>query len=312
MNISPLVALLALLTPVAAAAQVIDDPEAAVVEALVVNAKLPGPAWWKVSDADTTIYVLGVPPALPKGMAWDQSVLDHRLDGAFALITPPEARAGFTDIPALLKLRKTLKADKPLQETSPALAARLAKAWAGADPKDAEGWRDWKPLGAGILLAGKANKADALVGSEPDRTIGKLARKHRVKTRIAATYKAMPMIKAVAKGHSEATGLACLEEVLDEVEAGTGDARRLARDWAEGNVRGALAASRGGQRCELQLPGVPELVRRATADEATALTEALKTPGHAVATFPLRGLVAENGVLDQLRAKGFTVRTPGD
>ena len=63
------------------------------VEALVVNAKLPGPAWWRVSDADTTIYILGTPPALPRDMAWDQSVLDHRLDGAFALIVPPVARA---------------------------------------------------------------------------------------------------------------------------------------------------------------------------------------------------------------------------
>ena len=43
-----------------------------------------------------------------------------------------------------------------------------------------------------------------------------------------------------------------------------------------------------------------------------ALTEALKTPGHAVAFYPMRGLVAEDGVLDKLRARGITVRTPGD
>lgn len=96
-----------------ARAQVIDDPQANVVEALVVSAKLPGPAWWRVTDADTTIYVLGAPNALPKGMAWDKSVLEHRLDGAFAVITPPEWRAGLTDLPGLLKLRKRLKGTTP-------------------------------------------------------------------------------------------------------------------------------------------------------------------------------------------------------
>jgi hypothetical protein len=42
------------------------DPEANLVEELVVNARLPGPAWWKVSDADTTVYVLGVPADGPQ------------------------------------------------------------------------------------------------------------------------------------------------------------------------------------------------------------------------------------------------------
>ena len=49
-----------------AVAQVIDDPEATVVEALVVSAKLPGPAWLRISDVDTTLYILGTPGATPK------------------------------------------------------------------------------------------------------------------------------------------------------------------------------------------------------------------------------------------------------
>ena len=98
-------ALAVAITGGAARAQVIDDPQANVVDALVVSAKLPGPAWWRVSDGDTTIYVLGVPSALPKGMAWDRSVLERRLDGASVLLTPPVWQAGLTDIPAMLRLR---------------------------------------------------------------------------------------------------------------------------------------------------------------------------------------------------------------
>ena len=46
--------------------------------------------------------------------------------------------------------------------------------------------------------------------------------------------------------------------------------------------------------------------------EVEALANLLKTPGHAVAIYPIRGLVAEGGVLEQLRARGITVRTPAD
>jgi hypothetical protein len=60
------------------------------------------------------------------------------------------------------------------------------------------------------------------------------------------------------------------------------------------------------------MPGVADLKRQLVDDEVQALTDLLKTPGHAVAYFPLRALVAENGVLDKLRARGITVRTPAE
>ncbi|MFY8210517.1 MAG: TraB/GumN family protein, partial [Caulobacter sp.] len=65
-------------------------------------------------------------------------------------------------------------------------------------------------------------------------------------------------------------------------------------------------------RCQYLLPGVAEMTQRLTAAEVDALANLLKTPGHAVALYPIRSLVAEGGVLDQLRARGITVRTPGE
>lgn len=295
-----------------ARAQVIDDPQANVVEALVVSAKLPGPAWWRVTDADTTIYVLGTPNALPKGMAWDKSVLEHRLDGAFAVITPTEWRAGLTDIPGLLKLRKRLKGDDAWARRSPALAARLRRAWAAADPKDPDGWKDWKPLIIALQLGGKADHKAELQGMEPEKTIKALARKHKAKSRPAQVHKAMPMIKALVREHTDEAGLVCLAETLDTVEAGPGAPRLAAEAWAQGRVKAALAGPRSAERCELLLPGVADVKRQSVDDEVEVLADLLKTPGHAIAVFPMRGLVAESGVLDKLRARGITVRTPGD
>lgn len=295
-----------------ARAQAIDDPQANVVEALVASAKLPGPAWWRVSDGDTTIYVLGTPTALPKGMAWDKSVLERRLDGAFAVIAPPVWQAGLTDIPGLLKLRKSLKDDGDWAQRSPALAARTQRAWTAAEPRHPDGWKDWKPLFVALQLGGKADRKVELESAEPDKAINALARKHRVKPRPARVHKAMPMLKSLVREHSEAAGLTCLSETLDTVESGAGPRRAAAEAWAQGRVKAALAGPRAAERCELLLPGVAEAKRQSVDDEVAALTEALKTPGHAVAFYPMRGLVAEDGVLDKLRARGITVRTPGD
>lgn len=295
-----------------ASAQVIDDPQANVVEALVVSAKLPGPAWWRVSDADTTIYVLGTPQALPKGMAWDTSVLEHRLDGAFAVVTPPEWRAGLTDLPGLLKLRNSLKDHGDWGAGAPALAARTQRAWAAADPKDPTGWKGWKPLFIALQLGNKSGRQTDLQVMEPEKTIKALARKHGAKARPAEVHKAMPMLKSLVREHSEEAGQTCLAETLDTIEAGPEPQRAAARAWADGRVKAALAGPRSAERCQLLLPGVVEAMRQTVDDEAETLADLLKTPGHAVAVFPIRGLVAEGGVLDKLRARGITVRTPGE
>lgn len=293
-------------------AQTIDDPEANVVEALVVSAKQPGPAWWRVSDGDTTIYILGTPSALPKGMAWDKSVLERRLDGASAVLAPPVWRAGLTDIPAMLSLRSKLKDDGAWAGASPVLAARTARVWASVSPKDDDGWKGWKPLYVALRLNIKANGQAKLDHAEPDKAIYQLARKHHLKPRPAEVHKAVPMMKSMIREHSAEAGLTCLSETLDAIERGAAPARAAAEAWASGHVREALAEPRTAERCELLLPGVSELKRQAVDEEVDALTELLKTPGHAVAFYPLRALVAENGVLDKLRARGITVRTPAE
>src|SRR5258708_8810550 len=74
-----------------AAAPPIEDPQGAVVAELVVRAKLPGPAWWKVTSGGSTVWVLGVPGSLPKGLKWDVSVLARLLAAPPPPHPPPPA-----------------------------------------------------------------------------------------------------------------------------------------------------------------------------------------------------------------------------
>ena len=288
------------------------DPEETLLEELVVNAKLPGPAWWRVSDGDTTIYILGTPSALPRGQAWDRSIVERRLTGAFALITPPQAQAGLRDAPAAIGLMNRMRSKTPLAQTlPPALNARFTAMLTKLGKKP-DAYAGWKPLAAGMLLARDFRKAARLDFDQPDRAIRQMAKRKKVRITPAATYKAMPAAKAIVREHTEAAGLACLEVALDEVEAGSGRLRAAGKAWADGEVRTSMSGVRGYERCAAQLPGAAELNRKALSDQTEAIARALKTPGHAVAIMGVRPLVSEDGVLQRLRARGYTVKTPGD
>src|SRR5215510_14582787 len=65
-----------------------EDPDATLVEELVVRGRLPGPAWWRMEDADTTVWVLGVPSIAPRRMQWDRAIFERRLQGANVVVLP--------------------------------------------------------------------------------------------------------------------------------------------------------------------------------------------------------------------------------
>src|SRR5436190_23648842 len=80
------------------------DPEANIVEELVVQAKEAGPAWWRVKDGDTTVWILGVgDDGIPTDIPWSRTALQRRMTGANSLIlgTRVNIRGGGGDIPAL-------------------------------------------------------------------------------------------------------------------------------------------------------------------------------------------------------------------
>ena len=59
------------------AQEVADAP--ALVDALVVNARTPGPAWWSVTKGEVRVWVLGTGVAIPANAAWDTAAFEKRL-----------------------------------------------------------------------------------------------------------------------------------------------------------------------------------------------------------------------------------------
>lgn len=286
-----------------------DDPDATLVEELVVTARLPGPAWWKVSDADSTVYVLGAPSVAPKGMTWDQSVLERRLAGANRVILPFNTLSvNLLSAPGALIGLMRLKSRTPFEETlSPDLKRRFVAARTAAG-QAAKRYGTRNGLAAGLLLVGDSREAMKLTSAEPAKTIKRLAKARRLKIE-EKTYDAAPLLGAVVRT-PPAAARACLGDALAEAEAGPGGMRRAAQGWADGDVRVALSAERGFETCLAVAPGALAFDARFKADQAAAIARALKVPGHAVAVVQLRPLLAQGGVLDRLRSQGYRIATP--
>ncbi|MDB5472427.1 MAG: GumN family protein [Caulobacter sp.] len=290
-----------------ATAQPADDPEGTLVEELVISSNLGGPAFWKVSDGDTTIYVLGVPGALPKGTGWDERRLAMRLEGAKALILPPRIKARPVVMTAyLLTNQKKFQGGPPVDG---ALAARLERNRAALKVKP-QTLAKWKPGVQGMILAGELQKPLKLDDGQPEGRILALARKAKVKqVRAGTAIDPMPALKSLVDLDAAGQRI-CLEDALDQVEAGRGPLREASAGWARGDVKSALRAQRGFERCLARLPMLSALSRKAMGDTSSTIARQMAVPGKAVAVVDLRQLLARGGVLDQLRARGFKIDTP--
>jgi len=290
----------------------IEDPEGTIVEELVVVARERGPAWWRVSDGDTTVYILGVPGTpLPPGVAWDRSVLETRMKGAHSLVMGTSLQAGVKDIPALLKLRGRLKTKTPMEDSlPPALQARFLAARDRVG-KPAARYSGWQPVVAGQLLVGDAYGMGKRWASVEDAA-RKAAKRSRAPVRTTSKYPLVPFLKTAIAGLTPQVQAECLEGAVSDVEAGVGPYRRAAEGWARGDVGAALNQPRAFDKCLLMLSGGAALWRTATRDNVSDIATALKTPGHAVAVINLRRLLAEDGVVEQLEARGLRVVGPGE
>jgi hypothetical protein len=300
-------ALVALGVPVAAQTP---DPEATIVQELVVTARAGGPAWWRVSSGSSTVYVLGVPEALPKGLRWDTTLTRRRLAGAHELIAPPVVTVGLGDLFALVGARKHFRSKGPMENTLPAdLRARFLaqRPRLNSDPRAYSGWT---PLVAALLMVSDFRRHAGLQEREPAGAVTRLARGQGVNVVPAGKFRAVSLVRAAETGLAR-SGPACMADALDEIDAGAGQIRSAAEGWAHGDVAAALAAQRGYEKCLNSLPEGVDVATQTMADTTATIAAALAAPGHSVAVVNLRTLLAQGGVLQRLQARGFTIDKPG-
>jgi uncharacterized protein YbaP (TraB family) len=287
------------------------DPDAVLVEELVVVARDKGPAWWTVSNGTSTVFVLGAPSLAPKRTAWDTVTLDRRLKGASQVILPfQEVKVKVAgSVGAAWNLMR-LRSGRPFEEgLDPTTRARFAAAREKIG-QPAGRYRTNNALAAGLLLAGDYRDHSGLTNADTAKVVKVYAKMAKVPV-VQKSYDIAPLMGAILRTPKPAAR-ACLDAVLEQVEAGPGVTVAAAHAWAQGDTPGALENERTYERCINMVPGAQTFDARTKADQVAAIEQALKTPGHSLAVVQLRPLLAQGGVLDQLRAKGYQVKTPGE
>ena len=336
------------------AAPVLAQDEAApldvtVVEELVARPATPGPAWWKVSDADSAVYIMTAPWTAPKGLAWDRTVLERRMNGANVYISPldfslldPRSIVGMGGVlmnaPKLLmapKVKPEPRPVKPLEETLPPETRARFVAMRDKLGQPDDRYAAMTPLEASRAIGQDYRRHYPLVELDVATQVEQAARRHRV--RVTPAYR----VKVPATGYTvqseradPAHGAACLDRTMTEVESQRAQAVRLGDAWARGDVRPMLAANsplvapprRDKLNCfnggSVNVSSGSKLAQRLeeeyVAGAAGAVERALRTPGRSVALLPLMspfgnveaGMLGRRGVLARLKAKGYVVTTP--
>jgi TraB/PrgY/gumN family len=290
-----------------------DDPNA-IVEELVVTARYPGPAYWRVSDADSEVWILAVPSYIPNGFVWDKSRTQQVLKGANSLILPSVMSAGISEaIWFGIKNRKKFNNDgnRTLAEVLPAPAIahyeQLPAPYQTANIKTST----LKPIFSGFSIFMGAAKAGRW--SEAETDIIAMAKKAKIKIRFASVTSALVVAKA-AMDIPEAQQAQCFDGFIDNVDEEIKTIRPAAEAWADGRTAEFLHKSRGGG-----MPGClftqGELSHQRELSYQTnikTIKAALDQPGKTLMIANIGMLVAQNGILARLKAEGLTVRTPAD
>lgn len=267
-----------------------------------------GPAWWEVSKGGRTVHVLGVLWSFPPDRKWNDNGLKRRLKSARAVLLPAALSEGTGGV-----VDNSLP-PSDWDKLPPELTQRVTAA-AGKLGKPASRYLGRPPLVAGYLLTSDFRES---LGLRPEALMAQVAgtiRNAGVLARNAAVLPVDRYTKGLS-GVTSAAGQACVEAALSEVETGEEPLKASVGAWAVGDVAAALAAPRGLELCGFAVPGQAGLRRAAIDAQVDAIAQALDGETGAgaraqyVALANLRTLVAEDGVLDKLRRRGYQVRSP--
>lgn len=309
-------------------------------EEVVVTGEYPGPGLWKVTrpddPSDHTLWILGDPPPLPKRMKWKSSEVEAVLMRSQEVLLPsslsvrPDEKIGvfrgLTLLPAALRARKNPDG-RTLREVVPEdLYARWLvqkKRYLGAD----RGVEKHRPIVAAVKLQREAFDDMGLRFGQVSETVTSLAKKHKIRTTtpmLNFVFNAKDAKETIRRfGREELADIECFATSLDLAEAladrATSNARASA--WATGDLEAFAAVPKlpsallpcatavlGSQVAQEVIPSDPRAQLEALWVEAAE--KSLATNETTFALLPLSELLASEGRLAALRAKGYNVRAP--
>jgi uncharacterized protein YbaP (TraB family) len=285
---------------------------------IVVTGERAGPSMWHVHRADAHVYILGSMTPLPRGITWRSRQVEETLGVTRQVLVQKPFEISMTrilwvlitDRGVLLQTHGRHLKDAlppPLYERFDAQRRRYTD-----DPKK---WEHYRPIVAAAFLQREAfHRVGLSLRLDLGAAVRKLAKDQQVRVEEVKMAGTGDMLEAL-KDLPPAVENICVEASLVSIESAMPRYLERAQAWVDGNIEKlqTLPLPQEVDACRSALDvghGSSDLITRMRRSWVEALEKSLQSRGTTLAVVNFDLLLEKGGVLDQLRAAGFTVDPP--
>jgi uncharacterized protein YbaP (TraB family) len=300
--------------------------------AVEVAGVMPGPGLWQVRGDDHVLWLVGSLSPLPRRMQWRSTELDARLAEADAILDAPSfvistgrgMLHAITLLPAAIGARKLPEKETLADVLSPDLHARWSALKAEHLGRNRSIER-WRPLFAAQKLHGKVIERAGLSFESPVGDHVARTARHRKLPRIPAVLAitiddSRQALREFRQG--ELDDIDCFERTLQRLEGDVALLSARAQAWSTGDIDAlrTLHDSDPASACITALMDSPVLRQRGVDDmlaqgQSVWVDAAERVLGEhrtTVGVVPIAWLLADDGVLATLAARGYRVLGPDE
>jgi hypothetical protein len=296
--------------------------EPVTIEQITVIGRYPGPPLWRVASGERVLWIFGDLSPVPKGLDWDPRNAERVLDRADAVIGAPRVSATtfnplrlFRLFRAVRRLSRNPEGSTLADRMPPELYERYAALRTRYLPRQDDD-EDLRPALAALELYRAAlDNVDLVSDSDVGKTIARKMRRSRAEeAEVLLETEPEAVLDDLAKVTPEAE-LACFASVLTSIETDLEGMKERANAWAVGDVdalqRFDYPDSQGNCLAMLfSVSGLAEMRDELYGKWLGEAEHALATYDTSFSVLPMRELVAADGLLAQLAARGYTVTAP--
>ena len=299
-----------------------------VAEQILVVGQKPGPGLWKVSKDDHVLWVFGSYAPLPKKMEWRSQQVESILAQSQEMLTEPyvELEVGFlrslTVLPFMIGMDKNPDG-KTLHDLLPETTYLRWLALRKKYLKDDADYDRKRPLFVAQELTKKAADAAGLsMGKDVRDKLLQMAKQNKVKVTSAKLSVEMDSPVKAVRDFKKTTldDAACLAKTIALLETDIGAYQARANAWAKGDIAGIRALdfteqensclNAVQQNAIMKERGLSDLDKRARVHWLEVAEKSLAANRSTFAILPIKEIVAQDGYLAALEARGYKVEQP--
>jgi len=296
------------------------------IDEVLVTGERPGPGMWRISKDGHDLWILATLRPLPKNMTWRSVLVEQRIAGSQAVLSPPDVDVdvgffrGITLIPALLRARKSPDG-RTLEEILP---HDLYIRWLALRVKYLGSYDEHRrPILAAIdLYEGALNQAGLTDNGMVWSAVEKAAKGNHVPVQPVQLKIKLPDAKGAVRDLGnipQAAEIDCFAKTVERLEVDLQPMRQRANFWALGDIQGlrSLPYPDGEGACLNAFLAVPQFKDQYESARSrledlwiSAAKSALDINASSFAVLPITALLKEEGAIDRLKKQGYEVLEP--